>query len=129
MITVLVVDDDFRVARIHSAFVDKVPGFRTVGVAHSGAAALTCGPAAAGALLGALGPGALVWTPTVADAAGSGDLGMTVGTATASAAPESAAPASAGGDVSYSKYLTVWRRGRDGVALAAARVPGGPEPA
>ncbi len=40
MITVLVVDDDFRVARIHSAFVDRVEGFRTIGVAHSGAEAL-----------------------------------------------------------------------------------------
>ena len=29
MITVLVVDDDFRVARIHSAFVDRIEGFRT----------------------------------------------------------------------------------------------------
>jgi len=38
--TVLVVDDDFRVARIHSAFVDRVEGFRTVGVAHTGAEAL-----------------------------------------------------------------------------------------
>lgn len=48
MITVLVVDDDFRVARIHSAFVDRVEGFRTVGVAHTGAEALhaarTLGP-------------------------------------------------------------------------------------
>lgn len=41
MITVLVVDDDFRVARIHSAFVDRVEGFRAVGVAHTGADALT----------------------------------------------------------------------------------------
>ena len=40
MITVLVVDDDFRVARIHSAFVDRVEGFRTVSVAHNGAEAL-----------------------------------------------------------------------------------------
>ena len=40
MITVLVVDDDFRVARIHSAFVDRVEGFRTVGVAANGAGAL-----------------------------------------------------------------------------------------
>lgn len=40
MITVLVVDDDFRVARIHSAFVDRVEGFHTVGVAHSGKDAL-----------------------------------------------------------------------------------------
>ena len=40
MITVLVVDDDFRVARIHSAFVDRVEGFQTIGVAHNGAEAL-----------------------------------------------------------------------------------------
>ena len=40
MITVLVVDDDFRVARIHSAFVDRIEGFRTVGVAHNGAEAV-----------------------------------------------------------------------------------------
>ena len=40
MIAVMVVDDDFRVARIHSAFVDRVEGFRTVGVAANGAEAL-----------------------------------------------------------------------------------------
>lgn len=40
MISVLVVDDDFRVARIHSAFVDRVPGFRTAAVAHSGEEAI-----------------------------------------------------------------------------------------
>lgn len=40
MITVLVVDDDFRVARIHSAFVDRVEGFRTVGSAGTGRDAL-----------------------------------------------------------------------------------------
>jgi response regulator of citrate/malate metabolism len=40
VISVLVVDDDFRVARIHSAFVDRVEGFHTVGVAHTGADAL-----------------------------------------------------------------------------------------
>jgi response regulator of citrate/malate metabolism len=40
MITVLVVDDDFRVARIHSAFVDRVEGFRTVGSAGTGREAL-----------------------------------------------------------------------------------------
>ncbi|MCW2811405.1 MAG: sle [Friedmanniella sp.] len=45
MITVLVVDDDFRVARIHSAFVDRVEGFRTVGVAQTGAAALAAAEA------------------------------------------------------------------------------------
>ena len=40
MITVLVVDDDFRVARIHSAFVDRVDGFTTVGSAGTGGEAL-----------------------------------------------------------------------------------------
>lgn len=40
MITVLVVDDDFRVARIHSAFVDRAEGFRTIGVANTGQEAI-----------------------------------------------------------------------------------------
>jgi response regulator of citrate/malate metabolism len=38
---VLVVDDDFMVAEIHRRFVEQVDGFRTVGVARSGAEALT----------------------------------------------------------------------------------------
>ncbi len=37
---VLVVDDDFMVADIHRRFVDRIDGFRTVEVAHTGAAAL-----------------------------------------------------------------------------------------
>jgi response regulator of citrate/malate metabolism len=37
---VLVVDDDFMVARIHAGFVDRSPGFHAVGSAHSGAEAL-----------------------------------------------------------------------------------------
>ncbi|MFG1704613.1 response regulator [Nonomuraea sp. M3C6] len=37
---VLVVDDDFMVARIHSGYVTRVPGFRVVSVAHNGADAL-----------------------------------------------------------------------------------------
>jgi response regulator of citrate/malate metabolism len=37
---VLVVDDDFMVAEIHRRFVDRVDGFRTVGVARSGTDAL-----------------------------------------------------------------------------------------
>jgi response regulator of citrate/malate metabolism len=40
MIRVLVVDDDFMVAKVHSAFVGRTPGFTVVGVAHNGAAAL-----------------------------------------------------------------------------------------
>ncbi|BCJ49656.1 transcriptional regulatory protein [Actinoplanes sp. NBRC 14428] len=40
MIRVLVVDDDFMVAKVHRGFVDRVPGFATAGVAHTGADAL-----------------------------------------------------------------------------------------
>ncbi|MCG5432743.1 response regulator [Mycobacterium sp. MYCO198283] len=38
---VLVVDDDFMVADIHRRFVDRVDGYRAVGVARTGADALT----------------------------------------------------------------------------------------
>lgn len=38
-ISVLVVDDDFMVARIHQRYVDAVPGFRVAGVVHTGAEA------------------------------------------------------------------------------------------
>jgi response regulator of citrate/malate metabolism len=37
---VLVVDDDFMVAKLHSHYVAATPGFQVVGVAHSGAEAL-----------------------------------------------------------------------------------------
>jgi response regulator of citrate/malate metabolism len=40
VIEVLVVDDDFMVARIHTGFVDRTPGFTVTGVAHTGAQAL-----------------------------------------------------------------------------------------
>ncbi|GAB3886582.1 response regulator [Terrabacter terrigena] len=40
MIRVLVVDDDFMVARIHRGFVERVDGFEVVGTARSGAEAL-----------------------------------------------------------------------------------------
>ena len=40
MIRVLVIDDDFMVARVHRGFVDMVAGFEVVEVAHSGEAAL-----------------------------------------------------------------------------------------
>lgn len=42
MISVLVVDDDFMVARVHRGYVERVPGFRVVGEAHTGADALDC---------------------------------------------------------------------------------------
>ncbi len=41
MISTLVVDDDFRVARIHAAAVASMEGFRCVGEAHSAAQART----------------------------------------------------------------------------------------
>ena len=49
VIRVLVVDDDFMVARIHVGFVERVDGFEVVGVAHSAAeaadaVAAACGP-------------------------------------------------------------------------------------
>ena len=37
---VLVVDDDFMVAKLHSRYVSEIDGFTVVGVAHSGAEAL-----------------------------------------------------------------------------------------
>ncbi|WP_329122357.1 response regulator [Streptomyces sp. NBC_01353] len=40
MTKVLVVDDDFMVAKLHSRYVSAVDGFSVVGVAHSGADAL-----------------------------------------------------------------------------------------
>jgi response regulator of citrate/malate metabolism len=39
-VTVLIVDDDFMVARIHTQFVERTEGFVVVGVASSGQAAL-----------------------------------------------------------------------------------------
>ncbi|MGL5817723.1 MAG: response regulator [Phycicoccus sp.] len=39
MIRALVVDDDFRVARIHVGFVERIDGFEVAGSAHSGAEA------------------------------------------------------------------------------------------
>lgn len=40
MIRVLVVDDDFMVAKVHAGFVARAPAFTVVGVAHTGADAL-----------------------------------------------------------------------------------------
>ncbi|EMY34460.1 response regulator of citrate/malate metabolism [Arthrobacter crystallopoietes BAB-32] len=40
MIKVLIVDDDFMVAKVHAGFVKQTPGFGVVGVAHTGAQAL-----------------------------------------------------------------------------------------
>jgi response regulator of citrate/malate metabolism len=40
MTRVLIVDDDFMVARVHSGFVGRVEGFEVVGTAHTGADAV-----------------------------------------------------------------------------------------
>ena len=40
MIRVLVVDDDFRVAQLHAAYVQQVEGFEMVGLAHTAADAI-----------------------------------------------------------------------------------------
>jgi response regulator of citrate/malate metabolism len=40
VLDVLVVDDDYRVAAIHAAFVERVPGYRVVGQAHTAQEAL-----------------------------------------------------------------------------------------
>jgi response regulator of citrate/malate metabolism len=40
VIRVLVVDDDFMVAKVHSGYVARTPGFEVVGVAHNGAGAV-----------------------------------------------------------------------------------------
>ena len=41
MIRTLVVDDDFRVAAIHAAYVNKVDGFEVIAEAHTPADAVT----------------------------------------------------------------------------------------
>jgi response regulator of citrate/malate metabolism len=40
MISTVVVDDDFMVAKIHAAFVERTPGFKVIRVVHTGADAL-----------------------------------------------------------------------------------------
>jgi ketosteroid isomerase-like protein len=66
----------------------------------TGASEVACGRDAVSKGVAPLGPGALLWAPRVADAAPSGDLAYTSGDATIHV----------GSDVSYSNYLTVWKR-------------------
>lgn len=40
MINVLIVDDDFMVAKVHAGFIQRSSGFQVVGVAHTGAQAV-----------------------------------------------------------------------------------------
>ena len=70
----------------------------------TGASEIACGRDAIVKGFDPLGPGALTWAPRVADAAPSGDLAYTSGDAIIRE----------GGDVSYSNYLTVWKRQPDG---------------
>lgn len=65
------------------------------------------------AITGSFGPSSegssLVWHPVEGEASGSGDLGYTVGNAVFTGVREDGAAV-----VRYSKYLTVWKRQRDG---------------
>jgi ketosteroid isomerase-like protein len=70
----------------------------------TGATEITCGRDAVAKGFGPLGPGALTWAPRVADAAASGDLAYTSGDATIRDS----------GQLSYSNYLTIWKRQSDG---------------
>ena len=46
MIRVVVVDDDFRIAGIHAAYVDKVDGFQAIAQAHTASEAFAFTPPA-----------------------------------------------------------------------------------
>jgi ketosteroid isomerase-like protein len=68
------------------------------------------GPAAISEAFGPPGGNStLVWHPVTGEAATSGDLGFTVGNAVLTGQREDGAPI-----IRYSKYLTVWKRQRDG---------------
>ena len=67
------------------------------------------GPRAISESFGPSGSGSLVWHPVAAEVAESGDLGFTVGNAVFTGQREDG-----GQIVRYSKYLTVWKRQRDG---------------
>jgi ketosteroid isomerase-like protein len=68
------------------------------------------GPAAISEAFGPPAEGSsLVWHAVAGEAAGSGDLGFTVGNAVFTGRRADGAPA-----IRYSKYLTVWKRQRDG---------------
>ena len=75
-------------------------------VTFPGTGELNRGPAAIGAAFAGMPPQDWIWYPVVAGAAGSGDLGFTVGLSVRR--PRS------GGDPTYTKYLTLWRRDTGG---------------
>ena len=74
------------------------------GALMGGGATFTCGRKAVQALYEGSTPAPLAWTPRIADAAATGDLGFTVGVATIGT----------GAQTTNSKYLTVWKRQRGG---------------
>ena len=69
-----------------------------------GSAAMACGREPIRAAFAGSSPGDLLWAPRLGYIAGSGDLGFTVGVADLRT---ESGPAK-------SKYLTIWRRQRDG---------------
>jgi ketosteroid isomerase-like protein len=74
------------------------------GVSLGGGSAPACGKHDVAAQLEGAAPRDLTWSPIVGDAAASGDLGYTAGTATVQGAH----------GIRYTKYLTIWKRQIDG---------------
>jgi ketosteroid isomerase-like protein len=74
------------------------------GAMLGGEGEMTCGRSAVAKALSNTAPGVLTWEPRIADVAPSGDLGFTVGVATIHGRDQTR----------WSKYLTVWKRQRDG---------------
>jgi ketosteroid isomerase-like protein len=68
------------------------------------ASGVACGRAEMRAANESLAPGVLTWVPRIADAAPSGDLGMTIGIGAFRD----------GSQIYYSKYLTIWKKQRNG---------------
>lgn len=90
----------------HAARTGAEPAFIAFAAADAAAVGagerIVCGPAASAALFAGP-PGALLWSPQAALAAASGDLAFTFGVARVD-----------GASPFYTKYLTVWKRQRDG---------------
>ena len=74
------------------------------GAMLGGEGEMTCGRSAVTRAFSSPAPGSMTWEARIADVAASGDLGFTVGVATIHG----------GAQTRWSKYLTVWKRQRDG---------------
>lgn len=110
--TVRAADLDFSARSVKSgagpAFAEYVaPDGASLG---TGKSEITCGRDAVANALTPIGPGVLTWAPRVADAAPSGDLAFTSGDAIIKD----------GSDISYSNYLTIWKRQANGRWLFVA---------